>query len=284
MKCAPTRPDRAGGRGAYRQEADAAPACEPCKRGTCRSQPGGPSVCRHGDRRNRNGPGGLGSGPRSQRAHGRMTARSITLSKRTPQRGTPSTSREMLSVPAAPADARCAETQRDPGVPAGWPHRAARLPAWGTLPAPPHLRSRGAFFFLPALAGEASLRPAQPNLAGRGAYTGSSPAFGHSSHPALHGNAQTENAQAEPPVLSRDVRRKAVFSQARRRRRRGHPRQGPPPPHRTRRAKNPILGPILGGTTHRLPRRARNQPYSGWFPVSPRRPFKWLKPEKGHEG
>ena len=89
----------------------------------------------------------------------------MTFSKRTPQQGAPSASRGTLSVPAAPADGRCAETQRDPGVPAGWPHRAARLPAWGTLPAPPHLRSRGAFSFLPALAGEASLRPAQPNSA-----------------------------------------------------------------------------------------------------------------------
>lgn len=94
-----------------------------------------------------------------------MTARLMTFSKRTPQQGAPSASRGTLSVPAAPADGRCAETQRDPGVPAGWPHRAARLPAWGTLPAPPHLRSRGAFFLLPALAGEASLRPAQPNSA-----------------------------------------------------------------------------------------------------------------------
>lgn len=275
MKCAPTRPDRAGGRGAYRQEADAAPACEPCKRGTCRSQPGGPSIFRHGGSRNRNGPGGLGSGPRSRRVHGRMTARSMTLSTRTPQQGAPSASRETLSAPAAPADARCGETQRDPGVPAGWPHRAARLPAWGTLPPSPHPRSRGAFFH-PARprGGRLSVRPS-PTLPG-GTYAGSSPAFGHPSRPALHGNVQTGNTQAEPPVLSWDVRRKTVFSQARLRRRTGQPGRGPSPPHRTRRAKNPILGPILGGTIHRLPRRARNQnqPHSVWFPVSPRRSFK----------
>lgn len=184
----------------------------------------------------------------------------MTFSKRTPQQGAPSASRGTLSVPAAPADGRCAETQRDPGVPAGWPHRA-----WGTLPAP-RTSAAGARSFScpPSLERRLSVRPSPtlPKGSLRGLLSGLRPSV----PPGSSRNAQTENAQAEPPVLSRDVRRKAVFSQARRRRRRGHPRQGPPPPHRTRRAKNPILGPILGGTIHRLPRRARNQPHSGGSP------------------
>lgn len=150
----------------------------------------------------------------------------------------------------------------------------------------PHPRTSAAgarsFSCPPSLERRLSVRPSPtlPKGSLRGLLSGLRPSV----PPGSSRNAQTENAQAEPPVLSRDVRRKAVFSQARRRRRRGHPRQGPPPPHHTRRAKNPILWPILGGTIHRLPRRARNQPHSGWFPVSPHRSFKWLKPEKGHDG
>lgn len=194
-----------------------------------------------------------------------MTARLMTLSKRTPQQGAPSASRGTLSVPAAPADGRCAETQRDPGVPAGWPHRAARLPAWGTLPAPPHLRSRGAFFFLPALAGEASLRPAQPNSA-EGEPT-RAPLRPSAIRPArLFTKRSNEKRSSGAARALAGCPAQGCFFASASTPQEGHPGQGPSPPHCTRRAKNPILGPILGGTIHRLPRRARNQPHSGGSP------------------
>ena len=124
----------------------------------------------------------------------------MTFSKRTPQQGAPSASRGTLSVPAAPADGRCAENTTRSRRPGGWPHRAARLPAWGTLPAAPRTSAAGArSFFLPALAGEASLRPAQPNSAEGGAYAGSSPAFGHSSRPALHETLKRKTLKRSRP-------------------------------------------------------------------------------------
>lgn len=197
----------------------------------------------------------------------------MTFSKRTPQQGA-----------HRPAGARCpcllllrtGDARKHNAIPAsrrGGP-TGRRACLHGALCPHPRTSAAGARSFScpPSLERRLSVRPSPtlPKGSLRGLLSGLRPSV----PPGSSRNAQTENAQAEPPVLSRDVRRKAVFSQARLRRRTGHPGQEPSPPHRTRRAKNPILRPILGGTIHRLPRRARNQPYSGWFPVSPQRSFK----------